>query len=110
VFPKGHPQPGLLVRNLPFASLRGLLASSHSNERISQEEFSEEIDASMFNTVTGKKIAGLGYAFKKDTGDVRETPSMFVVRDLLQENAIIHIYDPQVTLEKTMAIGMMKKH
>merc|ERR1712238_380290 len=64
-----------------------------------KKRFSEKIVSSMFNTVTGKKIAVLGYAFKKDTGDVRETPSMFIVRDLLQENAKIHIYDPQVTRE-----------
>lgn len=61
-----------------------------------KRRFAEKIVASMFNTVTGKKIAILGYAFKKDTGDVRETPSMFVVRDLLQEQARVHIYDPQV--------------
>lgn len=30
---------------------------------------------------------------------MRETPSMFVVRDLIQENADIHVYDPQVTRE-----------
>jgi UDPglucose 6-dehydrogenase len=64
-----------------------------------KKRFSEEVVASMFNTVTGKKIAILGYAFKKDTGDVRETPSMFVVRDLLQEQAKLHVYDPQVTRE-----------
>jgi len=64
-----------------------------------KKRFSEQIVSSMFNTVTGKKIAVLGYAFKKDTGDVRETPSMFIVRDLLQENAKIHVYDPQVTRE-----------
>merc|ERR1712157_154152 len=64
-----------------------------------KKRFSEEIVSSMFNTVTGKKIAILGYAFKKDTGDVRETPSMFVVRDLLEENAKIHVYDPQVKRE-----------
>mmetsp|Transcript_25250 Transcript_25250/g.69605 ORF Transcript_25250/g.69605 Transcript_25250/m.69605 type:complete len:481 (+) Transcript_25250:257-1699(+) len=64
-----------------------------------KKRFSEEIVSSMFNTVTGKKIAVLGYAFKKDTGDVRETPSMFVVRDLLEENAKIHVYDPQVSRE-----------
>jgi len=64
-----------------------------------KKRFSEKIVSSMFNTVTGKKIAILGYAFKKDTGDVRETPSMFVVRDLLQESAKIHIYDPQVKRE-----------
>jgi len=65
-----------------------------------KKRFSEKIVSSMFNTVTGKKIAILGYAFKKDTGDVRETPSMFVVRDLLQEAAKIHIYDPEVSREE----------
>ena len=64
-----------------------------------KKRFSEKLVAKMFNTVTGKKIAMLGYAFKKDTGDVRETPSMFVLRDLLQEGAKIHVYDPQVTRE-----------
>lgn len=64
-----------------------------------KKRFSSEIVSAMFNTVTGKKIAILGYAFKKDTGDVRETPSMFVVRDLLEENAKVHVYDPQVTRE-----------
>lgn len=64
-----------------------------------KKRFSEKLVAKMFNTVTGKKIALLGYAFKKDTGDVRETPSMFVLRDLLQEGAKIHVYDPQVTRE-----------
>mmetsp|Transcript_222 Transcript_222/g.311 ORF Transcript_222/g.311 Transcript_222/m.311 type:complete len:475 (+) Transcript_222:52-1476(+) len=62
-----------------------------------KKRFSEKVVAKMFNTVTGKKIAMLGYAFKKDTGDVRETPSMFVLRDLLQEQAKLHIYDPEVT-------------
>jgi UDPglucose 6-dehydrogenase len=64
-----------------------------------KKRFSEKMVANMFNTVTGKKIAILGYAFKKDTGDVRETPSMFVVRDLVLEQAKIHIYDPQVKRE-----------
>lgn len=64
-----------------------------------KKRFSEKIVSSMFNTVTGKKITILGYAFKKDTGDVRETPSMFILRDLLQESARVHIYDPEVTRE-----------
>lgn len=64
-----------------------------------KRRFSQKIVAKMFNTVTGKKIAMLGYAFKKDTGDVRETPAMFVLRDLLQEQAKIHVYDPQVKRE-----------
>lgn len=64
-----------------------------------KKRFSEKMVAKMFNTVTGKKISILGYAFKKDTGDVRETPSMFVVRDLYAEGAKIHVYDPQVKRE-----------
>jgi len=61
-----------------------------------KKRFSEKMVSSMFNTITGKKIAVLGFAFKKDTGDVRETPSMFVVRDLVLEQAKVHVYDPQV--------------
>lgn len=64
-----------------------------------KKRFSEKMVAKMFNTATGKKICILGFAFKKDTGDVRETPSMFVVRDLLEEGAKIHVYDPQVARE-----------
>lgn len=64
-----------------------------------KKRFTEKIVGKMFNTVTGKKIAMLGYAFKKDTGDVRETPAMFVLRDLLQEQAKIFVYDPKVKRE-----------
>ena len=64
-----------------------------------KSRFSKKMVGKMFNTVTGKKIAILGFAFKKDTGDVRETPSMFVVRDLLAEGAKLHVYDPQVKRE-----------
>jgi UDPglucose 6-dehydrogenase len=64
-----------------------------------KKRYSQKLVNKMFNTVTGKKLAMLGYAFKKDTGDVRETPSMFVLRDLLQEQAKIFVYDPQVKRE-----------
>uniref|UniRef100_A0A6V2B2U2 UDP-glucose 6-dehydrogenase n=2 Tax=Ditylum brightwellii TaxID=49249 RepID=A0A6V2B2U2_9STRA len=68
-----------------------------------KKRFSEKMVGKMFNTVTGKKVSILGFAFKKDTGDVRETPSMFVVRDLLLERANIHIFDPQVKREDMFA-------
>lgn len=64
-----------------------------------KKRFTAKVVARMFNTITGKKICMFGYAFKKDTGDVRETPSMFVLRDLLQEQAKIHVYDPEVKRE-----------
>lgn len=56
----------------------------------------------MFNTVTNKKICILGFAFKKDTGDVRETPAATIVKYLLEERANVAVYDPQVKIEDLM--------
>lgn len=64
-----------------------------------KRRFAQKMVRSMFNTVTGKKIAILGFAFKKDTGDTRETAAEFVMKDLLEENAKLAVYDPQVTRE-----------
>ena len=54
----------------------------------------------MFNTVSGKKIAILGFAFKKDTGDTRETPAIDVCKLLLAEKANLSIFDPKVSREQ----------
>ena len=59
-----------------------------------KKRFLENMVSSMFDAVTGKKIAVLGYTFKKDTGGVCETPSMFAVWDLVLEEVRIHMYDP----------------
>ncbi len=66
------------------------------------------IDA-MFNTISGKKIAVLGFAFKKDTGDTRETPAIDVCRGLLEDNAHVTIYDPQVSLHIAL-LGVLVAH
>eukprot|EP00968_Pinguiococcus_pyrenoidosus_P016773 scaffold1637_cov253-Pinguiococcus_pyrenoidosus.AAC.13 len=50
-----------------------------------KKRFSHMMVSRMMNTVTGKRIAIFGFAFKKDTGDTRETASAFVCRDLLEE-------------------------
>jgi UDPglucose 6-dehydrogenase len=50
---------------------------------------------SMFNTVAGKKIAVFGFAFKANTGDTRESPSIYVTRGLLEEKAMVVISDPR---------------
>merc|ERR1712050_654930 len=65
--------------------------------------FTSKIISSLFNTVTNKKIAVFGFAFKKDTGDVRETPALKVVEMLLQDGACVHVYDPKVKKEDAMA-------
>ena len=67
-----------------------------------KHRFSLNIVRTMFNTVTGKKIALFGFAFKKDTGDTRETAAAFVARDLIDEQARVHVYDPQVSRETMM--------
>lgn len=62
-----------------------------------KRRFSERIVKTMFNTVSGKRIAIWGFAFKKDTNDTRESPAIYVCRDLLKERAHLVIYDPKVT-------------
>jgi UDPglucose 6-dehydrogenase len=50
----------------------------------------------LFNTLACKKIAILGFAFKKNTNDTREAPSISVCKHLLEEGARLSIYDPKV--------------
>jgi len=59
--------------------------------------FSGRIVRDLFNTVNGKHIAVLGFAFKKDTNDTRETAAIAVCRDLLAEGAKVVVYDPKVS-------------
>merc|ERR1712046_188511 len=73
-----------------------------------KKSFTTRIIHAMFNTVTSKKIAIFGFAFKKDTGDVRETPAITICDMLMQEGAILQVYDPRVTHEN--AVDEMKHH
>ena len=61
-----------------------------------KSRFAKKVVKSMFNTITDKKIALFGFAFKKDTGDTRESPAIYVCQYLLEEGANLSIYDPQV--------------
>ncbi|MDP1580270.1 MAG: UDP-glucose 6-dehydrogenase [Candidatus Didemnitutus sp.] len=62
--------------------------------------FAARIVKQLFNTVTNKKIAVLGFAFKKDTNDTREAAAIQVCRDLLAEHANVCVYDPKVSAEE----------
>ena len=64
-----------------------------------KRRFTGRIVKGLFNTVADKKIAVLGFAFKKNTNDVRESPAIAVCRDLLAEHAKLSVYDPQVAPE-----------
>ncbi|KAG5273954.1 hypothetical protein AALO_G00157580 [Alosa alosa] len=65
-----------------------------------RKRFSSRIISCLFNTVTDKKIALLGFAFKKDTGDTRESSSIHISRYLLEEGACLCVYDPKVKAEQ----------
>jgi len=59
--------------------------------------FAQRIVECLFNTITDKKICILGFAFKKNTGDTRESAAIYVSKHLLDEGAQLSIYDPKVT-------------
>lgn len=65
-----------------------------------KQRFAESVVQAFFNTVSNKRLAVLGFAFKKDTNDTRETPAIDVCRHLLEERATLAIYDPKVEAEK----------
>jgi len=61
-----------------------------------QHRIARLVVQSLFGTLTGKRIAVLGFAFKADTNDTRETPAIRICQDLLEEGARLAIYDPKV--------------
>jgi len=68
-----------------------------------KKRFATKIISQMFNTISGKKICILGFAFKKNTGDTRETPALGVCKYLLSERAQVSIYDPKVEADQIRA-------
>jgi len=68
-----------------------------------KRRFSNRIVSTLFNTVSGKRIAIFGFAFKKDTNDTRESAAIYVCRDLLEEGAHLAIYDPKVGRKQVLA-------
>ncbi|KAN0066367.1 hypothetical protein ACQY0O_000461 [Thecaphora frezii] len=61
-----------------------------------KSRFARKVVQTLFNTITMKKVAVLGFAFKKDTGDTREAPAIALCKSFRQERAFISIYDPKV--------------
>ena len=60
-----------------------------------ENRFVQNMLAAMFNTVADRKIALFGFAFKKDTGDTRESPAIYVAKKLVEEEAALAISDPK---------------
>ncbi|MFB3389201.1 UDP-glucose 6-dehydrogenase [Flavobacterium sp. LAR06] len=74
-----------------------IIMNDHQKRR-----FSNKIVQTLYNTVADKKIAFLGWAFKKDTNDTRESAAIYVADDLVNEQAKISVYDPKVSRSKML--------
>ena len=61
-----------------------------------QDRISQLITKKLFGTLSNKKIGILGFAFKSNTNDTRESASIRICKNLLDEGAILHIHDPKV--------------
>lgn len=68
-----------------------------------KHRFASRIVKELFNTVADKKIAVLGFAFKKDTNDTRESAAINICRNLLIEQANVCVYDPKVPAEEIIS-------
>lgn len=75
-----------------------IIMNDHQKKR-----FALNIVRKLYNTVSGKKIAFLGWAFKKDTNDTRESAAIYVADYLLNEQAEIRVYDPKVVERQVYA-------
>lgn len=75
-----------------------IIMNDHQKRR-----FATNIVRTLYNTVSDKKIAFLGWAFKKDTNDTRESAAIYVADDLINENAKIAVYDPKVSQKQVLA-------
>ena len=75
-----------------------IIMNDHQKRR-----FSKNIVQTLYNTVSGKKITFLGWAFKKDTNDTRESAAIYVADDLINEQANIALFDPKVSQTQVLS-------
>ncbi|WP_399217681.1 nucleotide sugar dehydrogenase [Synechococcus sp. ATX 2A4] len=68
-----------------------------------QQRIARLVVSRLFGTVSGKRLAVLGFAFKADTNDTRESPAIAICRDLLEEGAHLVIHDPKVATRQITA-------
>jgi UDPglucose 6-dehydrogenase len=70
-----------------------IIMNNHQRNR-----FAHKIVKSLHGTVAAKKIAFLGWAFKKDTNDTRESAAIYIADIMIEELAYVQVFDPKVTL------------
>ena len=65
-----------------------------------KDRISKLIVNSLFGTVAEKKLAVLGFAFKANTNDTRNSACIKICKDLIEEGAFLSIYDPKVVKDQ----------
>ena len=73
-----------------------------------QHRISALVIKKLFGTVSGKKICILGFAFKANTNDTRESAAINICNDLIEEGAVLFIHDPKVKV-KQIEIDLARK-
>lgn len=67
-----------------------------------KKRFANKVIKCLFNTLSNKTITLFGFAFKKNTGDTRESAAIYLTKYFLDEGAQISVYDPKVEHEQIM--------
>ncbi|MBO8221453.1 nucleotide sugar dehydrogenase [Prochlorococcus marinus] len=68
-----------------------------------QNRISSLVIRNLFGTLSNKKLAVYGFSFKANTNDTRESPSINVSINLLQEGAKLSFYDPKVSEKQILS-------
>ncbi len=69
-----------------------------------KKRISNLIVETFFGTITSKKIAILGFSFKSNTNDIRESPAVYIAKELLENDANLFIHDPKVSERQISAL------
>tara|TARA_B100002051_G_scaffold276372_1_gene324160 strand:- start:885 stop:2267 length:1383 start_codon:yes stop_codon:yes gene_type:complete len=72
-----------------------IIINKHQRSRFAKKII-KTIDENQLN----KKVSLLGWAFKKDTNDSRESASIYIAAELLSKGIEINVYDPKVEVKQ----------
>jgi UDPglucose 6-dehydrogenase len=103
LFSKRYPQSVYIARSYGLTEVAEYWDQVILMNDYQKQRFADNIIQTLYNTVSGKKIAFLGWAFKKDTNDTRGICSDLCCRLSIDEQAEITVYDPKVSAERIYA-------
>jgi len=83
-----------------FKIVRGVIEVNEAQKK----RMVEKIDHAL-RGIGGKTLGILGISFKPNTNDIRESPALYIIRDLLDRGAIIRVYDPAAMEDAKRVLG-----